>query len=122
MIGIDKLIFDKDGSANWTNILNAQTGTWRTDGRELRQRILNAVEARLRTESGAAVPESEVARGAQRFMPMIGDTPTQLNQKMDRLNLFIDEASDFIDPTGHNRGPVSESATTTDENDPLGIR
>ena len=49
-----------------------------TNGRRVRALLLNAVNAQLRAESGAAVPESEVERAAQRFLPSpLDDAPTR---------------------------------------------
>lgn len=101
LVDIESLVFDADGSLNRQNIANAVANTPGTDGRELNQRFKNAIEARLRLESGAAVPETEVVRAMARFMPQVGDTAKQVRQKIERSRKFLSDASRFIDPSGN---------------------
>jgi hypothetical protein len=48
---------------------------------QLQQYALQLSDAWLRFTSGAAVPESEVARFAKAFTPLPGDSPASLTQK-----------------------------------------
>ena len=60
-----------------------------TDSRLAYSFIYNAIEAKLRAESGAAVPETEVHRMAKRFVPGVLDNDKTINSKVDRLNEFL---------------------------------
>lgn len=60
-----------------------------TDGREAYSLIYNAIEAKLRAESGAAVPEQEVDRMANRFAPSPLDNDKTIVSKMRRLEAFL---------------------------------
>lgn len=51
--------------------------------------IYNAIEAKLRAESGAAVPETEVSRMAKRFVPSPLDNDETIKAKVDRLEEFL---------------------------------
>lgn len=67
-----------------------------TEGRQARQLILDAVEAKLRAESGAAVPETEVLRMAQRFFPNPFDRDESIRSKMRRLRSFLEGTQEKI--------------------------
>ena len=69
-----------------------------TQGRLARTRLLDAVEAKLRAESGAAVPQQEVVRAAQRFIPNPLDSDESVIDKMDRLETFLDTSLKATDP------------------------
>ena len=71
-----------------------------TQGRLERSRIYDAVEAKLRAESGAAVPETEVKRIAQRFIPLILDSDAQVVDKLNRLEQFLSGSLGRIRPQG----------------------
>jgi len=90
-----KLLIDKDGEFN--KLLAAQmmdigvpfidtlqfAGVF--EGRKARQLALNAINAQLRAESGAAVPEEEVERAMQRFVPSPLDSKELALQKLQSL-------------------------------------
>jgi hypothetical protein len=69
-----------------------------TEGRVVRTRILDAIEAKLRAESGAAVPQSEVERAAIRFMPSTLDKDAGIVDKLDRLEKFLGTTLEKSDP------------------------
>jgi hypothetical protein len=54
-----------------------------------RSAIRNAVEAKLRIETGAAATESEVERTLARFLPTVADTPDSAKFKLDELEKFF---------------------------------
>ena len=78
---------------NRTDIVNMGLRTPFTKGREISTLILDAVEAKLRMESGAAVPEQEVTRMAKRFIPQAADKDTTIKLKIDNLEKFLSEAA-----------------------------
>jgi hypothetical protein len=53
------LIIDENGKVNRKVLVQSSAGVPFTKGRDLRSYILNAVEGKLRIESGAAVPDTE---------------------------------------------------------------
>lgn len=106
-------LFDKDGSVNRTNVANLVTGTPGTRGRELRTLLLDAVEAKLRAESGAAVPEPEVKRAAKRFIPNPMDSANNVKIKLDNLEAYLKGTAAKINkgrggdkPSGGNGKPI----------------
>lgn len=60
-----------------------------TDSRIAYSLIYNAVEAKLRAESGAAVPEQEVQRMAARFIPSPLDSDDTIKSKVRRMEAFL---------------------------------
>lgn len=60
-----------------------------TDSRIAYSLVYNAVEAKLRAESGAAVPETEVQRMAARFIPSPLDSDEAITSKVRRLEAFL---------------------------------
>lgn len=67
--------------------------------------IRTAVEAALRTMTGAAAPEQEVTRYAAMFTPGSKDTVESAKQKLDNLETFMREAEELV-----TRGRRSTSA------------
>lgn len=60
-----------------------------TDSRIAYSLISNAVEAKLRAESGAAVPKEEVTRMAARFIPSPLDSDETILSKVRRMEAFL---------------------------------
>jgi hypothetical protein len=60
-----------------------------TDSRMAYSLIYNSIEAKLRAESGAAVPEQEVQRMAARFIPSPLDTDETIRSKVRRMEAFL---------------------------------
>jgi hypothetical protein len=86
------LLIDKDGKINRTLITGMAApgaGVPGTDSRLGYSYIYNAIEAKLRAESGAAVPETEVKRMAKRFVPSVLDNDETIKSKVDRLEEFL---------------------------------
>jgi hypothetical protein len=54
--------------------------------------VKNAIEAALRTATGAAAPEPEVQRYLDMYMPKDVDSKTTAKQKLDSLETFMTEA------------------------------
>ena len=104
---VKKLIYDKDGKVNRGNVANAAARTWFTDGRQLDTKIKAAVEGVLRAESGAAVPDNEVKRAAERFRPQVGDSDATIKSKLDALEEFV----------GNTRGKIQQGRVPKASND-----
>ena len=95
--GIDTvrgIVFDKEGKMNRgligamnLPIVSGLPGN--SQARIARSAIRNAVEAKLRIETGAAATESEVERTLARFLPTIADTPDSAKFKLDELDKFF---------------------------------
>ena len=75
--------------------------------REEYSTLFNAINARLRLESGAAVPESEVERALRAFLPNPFDSQKTIKSKIDRMEEFFTSAKKEI---GQGRGatPLSQ--------------
>ena len=89
-----KLAFDKDGGLNRGLIAAVSTPGMAgmpgySDARIARSAIRNAIEAKLRLETGAAATSSEVDRTLDRFLPTIGDTAESAKFKLDELEKFF---------------------------------
>jgi hypothetical protein len=69
-----------------------------TDGRHYNTLIADTIEGKLRLESGAAVPEEEVKRIANRFKPSALDNPATIKDKLDRLEQFNLGTTELLDP------------------------
>ena len=72
--------------------VNLPLGSIGGEARESRTAIRNAIEARLRLESGAAVPETEVDRALDRFMPKPWDSVESAQYKLGQLKQFFGSA------------------------------
>lgn len=70
-----------------------------TPGGQAYSLIYNSVEARMRAESGQAVPEQEVSRMARRFIPKATDSDDTIISKKERLKEYLGGALDLINPT-----------------------
>lgn len=111
-------IFDKDGKLNVGLVAAINTPIvaglpFNTDARVVRSAIRNAIEAKLRLETGAAATESEVERTLARFMPTPADTSESAKFKLDELEKF------FKTSLSQTKGVKPQVPV---ENDPLGIR
>jgi hypothetical protein len=69
--------------------VNSPVGSLGEDARTVRTALRNAVEARLRLESGAAVPQTEVDRMTDRLMPGPLDTVKSAQYKLSQLRDFF---------------------------------
>lgn len=110
----------KDGKVDRQIILGMATpgmaGVPGTNSRLAYSYIYNAIEAKLRAESGAAVPESEVQRMAKRFVPSPLDNDETIKSKVARLDEFLRGS------LGRVKGQPGAGTGQPPDNDPLGIR
>lgn len=110
-----KLLFNPNGSVRRRNLVNAAAGVPFTDGRTARSLIMNAVEAKLRAESGAAVPEQEVQRMADRFVPQLGDNEGTIKSKTARLEQFLSGTIESVDATSSRKYKVAPAIGDQDK-------
>ncbi len=65
-------------------------------GQTARVALQEAIEARLRAESGAAVPDPEVVRAHMRMLPSATDNPETARLKMQNVLQFIESGRQFM--------------------------
>lgn len=65
-----------------------------------RRDMMQSAEGAIRIASGAAVPETEMARYVQMYVPTVTDTLASRKQKMDNLSTFLDELATAIQTKG----------------------
>lgn len=90
------LLKDKQGKFNTGTIFAMRAGTPGTKGRQARSLMLNAINAQLRAESGAAVPEEEVNRAFERFVPSPLDDDATKQQKLDSLDSLLSGTLELV--------------------------
>ena len=85
-----------------------------TKAREIASKLNNALEAKLRIETGAAATQEEFDRLQQRFGITMFDSMLSAKDKIKRLKEFLVSGTAKIDPTGKFRYQVggSELGTT----------
>lgn len=103
---LEKMLKDPDGSFDRSKLLGLRT-IGRPGARDEYSKLYNALNARLRLESGAAVPESEVERAFETFAPSFLDSDTTIKSKIKRMREFFSSAEKEI---GQGRGaePISQ--------------
>jgi hypothetical protein len=75
-------------------------GVPRTEGRQAFSKVLNAVNAKLRIETGAQANPSEVRNILERFLPTVRDSEETAKDKFRRLKEFMATTKSIIDPRG----------------------
>lgn len=80
-------------------------------GRKARSLFLNAINAQLRAESGAAVPEEEMSRGFERFVPSVFDADDTKQTKIDALRRLLQKTRDLV------KGPPASPAAVENMNE-----
>lgn len=122
------MLIDKDGKVNRGIIagmsIPGTTGLPGTDARIAYSLISNAIEAKLRAESGAAVPKEEVTRMADRFVPSPLDSDATIMSKMRRMEAFLRGSFGRIKNAGEpdTKAPDSPKRRASDANAPKTIR
>jgi len=84
-------------TGNFPSFLKSQ------EGRQFNTSIGNAFESRLRTVSGAAITEDEVARLKKEFLPKKTDSSETIRVKLSTLNDFFEGTLNVADPSGTHR-------------------
>ena len=115
---VRNIIFDKEGNLNRgvvmsMNLPGVSGLPMNSQARIARSAMRNAVEAKLRLETGAAATQSEVDRTIARFMPTFADTKESAKFKLDELEKF------FKGSLSLTKG-IKKPAQKAD--DPLGLR
>ncbi|NOZ37557.1 MAG: hypothetical protein GXP11_05725 [Gammaproteobacteria bacterium] len=105
------MLFNETGELDRVNATNAWLNTPGTEGRLIYSYYFNAINAKLRAESGAAVPEEEVKRGLKVFMPSPMDNDITAQEKITRLQQFMNTALTNMDATGRLVPADAELAT-----------
>ena len=103
------LITNSDGSFNRKKLASMDVPFGLAGGRQENSTLFNAVNARLRLESGAAVPEAEVKRALKTFAPSALDSNDTINSKINRMNEFFATAKEEI---GQGRGATPTQQAT----------
>ena len=67
-------------------------------GRLARVALLNTIETRLRLETGAAAPDTEVQRLFKRFEPKLVDSDEVIKYKIETMNGFLRDVRKFMRP------------------------
>lgn len=115
----EKLLKDENNSFNRFKIAGLRT-YGRVGARDEYSKLFNALNARLRLESGAAVPESEVKRAFETFAPNPLDSDETINSKITRLKQFFESAQQEI-AQGRGGEPIKYTNNINQNNDPLGL-
>ena len=96
-----RLLFDKDGNLN-RKIVAAMNVPFtagmpgNTDARMAYSKLYNAVEAKLRIETGAAATTREVESIVRRFIPSMLDSKETAADKLNRLEIFMSSTLDQV--------------------------
>jgi hypothetical protein len=109
--------FENKPSVDRSTVLNAETRMPFTKGRQASTLILDAVEAKLRAESGAAVPETEVKRIAKRYIPQVADDDATIIMKLNNMEKFLQGTQDKM-----QMGKTPQAKGSAPKSDPLGLR
>lgn len=80
--------------------------------------VRTAIEAALRTMTGAAAPEQEVVRYMQMYMPSPKDSKESAKQKLDGLVNFMDKAERIV-MQGRGQVPGMETPTPSVESEEI---
>jgi len=74
------------------------------EGAALANAFERGIQAITRVETGAAMPDSELQNTRTRFQPSIADPDNVIRQKVMAYQLFINNASRYIDPRAAKQG------------------
>ena len=106
------LITNSDGSFNRKKLVSMDVPFGLAGGRQENSVLFNAISARLRLESGAAVPEKEVQRALKTFAPNALDSDDTINSKINRMNEFFVTAKEEM---GQGRGATRSQSVMSQQ-------
>lgn len=86
------------------------------EAKELESNIEQAVQAKTRIETGAALQPQELKNTVKRYMPRVGDTQETARKRLRSLNTFFERAINTADPTGEHRNRAAGSNKNIDVN------
>lgn len=96
-----------DGAWDKKTLLTAELRIPFTDGRTADAIIMEMGEGKIRLESGAAVPDTEIVRLARRAMPLVSDSNKTIDAKLAMLENFYRTPLEVMDPQGKLRGRLT---------------
>ena len=102
---ISSFMFKDDGSIDRLNVFNAQMGIPGTEGQTLGTAIEAGVQAITRSETGAAMPDTEVDNARKRFQPKTLDSDLTIRLKWDMYQDFLNGAISLVDSGGVGKSP-----------------
>ncbi len=83
---------------------------WKSqDVKKFQSLIRQAIEAKLRIESGAEVPKHEITNAIRRYMPRIGDSYETAQWRLRPLYNFFNNAIALVDPQGIYTNIIQQS-------------
>jgi hypothetical protein len=103
----------KDGGFDRAKLFTQSIRLPYSDGRTVDTIILEAGEGKIRLESGAAVPDTEIARLAKRAIPLFADSDATIETKLRQLERFYQVQLEVMDPKSILRKRVSPSRPVT---------
>lgn len=98
LVDVRSALVKPDGTIDRMLLANMTFATPGTRGRTLAQAMLDALEGKIRIESGAAVPPEEIKRLAKRAKPSLLDSDEGVVAKLDRLEAFVNGTIEVLDP------------------------
>jgi hypothetical protein len=78
------------------------------EGRKLRAMFNDALDARARAATGAAMPESEIRTYTRMYFPSPLDNEATVKDKLTRLKSFMTDYLDVMDPNGAVRANLAQ--------------
>lgn len=118
---VQRLLFDEDGSINWTNVMTSDiplvpgsASLPRSKGRELAQAQEYGLQAITRSETGAAMPQSEIDNTRNRFQPTIWDSNDAAFSKFLGYKLFVNGYLGEISKGRDGMATVNKTQTDAD--------
>lgn len=115
---LENSLLDKNGSFNRRKIIGMRS-PGRIGARDEYSKLFNSINARLRLESGAAVPESEVKRAFETFAPNPLDSDETIRSKLARQKQFFLSAEQEI---GQGRGAQPTNPTQNSFTSSSGVK
>lgn len=108
---VSSAFINPDGSVNRQLVMlaNAPMGGI-GEGRQVRATFLDALDARARAATGAAMPDSEVANYTRMYFPSPLDDDKTIKDKLKRLKGFLKDYMNALDPSGIQRKRLNNKA------------
>lgn len=86
-----------------------------SEGKDINGMIYNAIEAKLRLDTGAAANKDEVKRIAKNFIPSLTDDDATIKSKLNRFERYTGDTLDLVDPKQTLRGRIGKTAPAAGE-------
>lgn len=112
---IRRFFINDDGTLNKTVALQAAApGGGIGRGRQAIAMFMDAIDARIRAATGAAVTKEEWPAYFKMYLPSVLDNAETSKNKLDRLEAFLSGYLETLDPTGDARGRMSSQEQKAD--------